>query len=473
MKTNKMNFKNEVIARRPAAVGRTTKQSLLRGFGVPCLLVALSLAFTIARAGTGEVPPKPQSHPIAIVGGTIHPVSGPVIENGTIIFDKGKITAIGANVTVPQGTETIDAKGMQVYPGMVAATSDLGLTEIQAVRATNDLSEVGNIDPNVRPEVSVNPESELIPVTRVNGITTAVTMMNGGTFSGSAAAMNLDGWTWVDMTLRAPVGMCVNWPNMTINHAAWERRSEDDQKKERDKALNELRGAFKDARAYLAAKKADANGGAHQPTDVRWDAMAPVLEGKIPVLMSAEEITQIEAAVAWADEEKVKMVIMGGYDAWRAADQLKAKNIPVVVNPILRLPWRRQEEYDQAQLLPKKLFDAGVKFCIAADAGDPSNLRNLPYHAAMAVGHGLPKDEGLKAITEYPAEIMGIADRVGTLEVGKDANIIITNGDLLEISTNLTHEYIEGKDIPLTTHHTRLNDKYRTKYQQLKEESGK
>jgi len=414
------------------------------------------------------MPGKTQDHPIVIVNATIHPVSGADILNGMILFDKGKIVALGASITVPPNAEKIDAQGGHVYPGLIDAASTIGLVESEEVRATRDLSEVGGINPNTRAEVAFNPESQMIPVVRANGITVAVSMMSGGVISGSAAAMMMDGWTWEDMTLRAPVGMVVNWPNMVINRSQFERRSEDDQKKERDKQLNELRDAFKDARAYLKAKHAETNGGVpYHNVDVRWDAMEPVLDGKIPVLMNADELTQIEAAVAWADQEHVKLVIVGGYDSWRTADLLKARGVAVIVQPIQRLPYRTFEAYDQAQKLPNELLNAGVKFCIAGEGGY-YNERNVPYHAAMAAGHGLPKAEALKSITIYAAQILGIDDRVGSLEVGKDATLIITTGDPLEISSNVTREFIQGRDVALSSHHTRLYDKYKEKYARQK-----
>jgi imidazolonepropionase-like amidohydrolase len=424
----------------------------------------ISVLSLFSTAFSSEIPAKPQDHPIALIGATIHTVSGATIQSGTILFDKGRIAGIGSSIDLPPGTEKIDAAGKHIYPGIIDARSNIGLTEIGAVRATNDLSESGSINPNSRAEVAINPESELIPVTRANGVTTAVTMPEGGIISGSAAAILLDGWTWEDMTLKAPVGLVLNWPQMTINKAWWEQRTEEDQKKARDKALGELRNAFRDARAYMQAKRAETvQGIPYHNTDLRWEAMMPVLEGKIPVLVNAEELQQIQAAVAWGDQEKIKLVIVGGYDAWRAADLLKARDIPVIVNPIQRTPWRRWESYDDPATLPKKLREAGVRFCIAGEAG-ASNERNVPYHAAMAASYGLPKEEALRSITLYAAQILGIADRVGSLEVGKDATLIVTDGDPLEIMTNVSMEFIQGKNIPLQSRHTRFYEKYQERY---------
>ncbi len=432
------------------------------------LLSAIIIAaFALSFATAAEIPAKKQSGPIALVGGTIHTVTGYTIQNGTIVFDKGKIVALGTQVDIPSGAERIDVKGKHVYPGMIDARSNIGLTEIGAVRATNDISETGTVNPNIRAEVAVNPESEIIPVTRANGIPIAITMPDGGAISGTAAAIELDGWTWEDMTLKAPVGLVVNWPSMTISRAWWERRTEEEQKKARDKQLNEIRNAFRDARAYYKAKKAESQSGIpYHNTDLRWEAMIPVLEGKIPVLITADDIQQIQAAVAWAKQENVKAVIVGGYDAWRAADLLKASDIPVVVNPIHQTPRRRWEAYDDPAALPKKLYEAGVRFCIAGEAG-ASNERNVPYHAATAASYGLPAEEALKAVTIYPAQIFNIADRVGSLEVGKDATLIVTNGDPLEIMTDIEMEFIEGRNTFLNSRHTHLYEKYKEKYRRL------
>jgi imidazolonepropionase-like amidohydrolase len=427
------------------------------------LCLALS-AFLTAPLRASEIPAKAQDHPIALVGGTIHTVSGSVIDNGTVLFDKGKLTKVGPAVDLPAGTETIDIHGKHVYPGLIDARSSVGLVEIDAVRATRDVTESGSINPNVRAEVAFNPESEIIPVTRANGVTVALTMPDGGAISGSAAAMELDGWTWEAMTLKSRVGMVVNWPSMRINKAWWEQRSEEDQKKARDKSLDEIRNSFLDARAYLKAKQSETQKNVpFHKTDLRWEAMAPVLDGSTPVLMNAEEMEQIEAAVAWAGRENVKLVLVGGYDSWRIANVLKEKDIPVIINPIHRTPWRRWEAYDAAFTLPKKLFDAGVRFCIAGDGG-ASNERNLPYHAATAASYGLPKDEALKAVTLYPAQILGIADRVGSLDAGKDATLIVTDGDPLEIMTHVEMEFIRGKNISLNSKHTHLYEKYKEKY---------
>ncbi|MCZ6775306.1 MAG: amidohydrolase family protein [Ignavibacteria bacterium] len=428
-----------------------------------CILVS-----TYSAAGSDQIPAKPQDHTIALVGGTIHKVVGPSVE-GTIVFDGGKIIDLGANATIPEVAEIIDVSGKHIYPGLISADTYIGLIEIGAVRATRDRTETGDINPNIRAEVAVNPESELIPVARANGITMMVTSPSGGLISGTSAMMMMDGWTWEEMTFKAPAAMYVSWPRMTIITAPWFTRSEEEQKNERDKSLQELKDAFRNARAYMTAKKAEAQEDVpYHDVDMRWEAMIPVLERTVPVVVWATEVQQIQAAVAWAEQENIRIIIGGGYDAWRVADLLKKKNIPVLAGGIHRLPMRRFEAYDESFVLPAKLHDAGIQFAIIT-RGSPASERNLPYHAAMAAAYGLPKEEALKAITLYPAQIFGVADRIGSLEVGKDATLIVTTGDPLEIINNVEMEFIQGRKIDLTSRHTMLYEKYKEKYRRTKE----
>jgi imidazolonepropionase-like amidohydrolase len=429
--------------------------------------LALLLAGLFLHSGhalaSDQIPAKPQDHPIALVGGTLVPVSAPPIEQGTILFDKGKIVAVGRSVTLPEGTETIDVTGMFVYPGLISADTYIGLVEIGAVRATRDRSETGRINPNVRAETAVNPESEVIPVTRANGITMFVTSPSGGLISGTSALMMADGWTWEEMIYKAPAALVINWPTMTISRSAFVQQSEEEQRKEREKQLMEIDEAIRNARAYGLARKSPG-----QPVDARWEAMIPVLEGKVPVMVWATEIQEIQAAVAWAAKENLRLIIAGGHDAWRATDLLKKNNVSVLAGGIHRMPSRRFEAYDEQFVLPKKLHEAGIPFAIISQ-GEAAHERSLPYHAATAAAYGLPKEEALKALTLYPAQIFGVADRVGSLDAGKDATLIVTTGDPLEIMTDVRIEFIQGRKIDLTSRHTMLNDKYLEKYSRPRE----
>ncbi len=429
-------------------------------------IVILSSLLCIAKTNMlshDQIPGKAQDHPIALVGGTIHPVSGPAIEEGMILFNDGKIVAIGVKIPLPENAERIDVTGKHVYPGLIGANTTVGLIEIGAVRATRDITETGAINPNVRAEVAFNPESESIPVTRANGITMVASVPQGQLIPGMSALMLLDGWTWEDMTLKAPLGLQVQWPPMTIVRAPSVRQSEKEQKKERDRELKRIRDAFAEARAYMLAKKAETRPGVpYHRVDVRWEAMIPVLEGKVPVFVHADEIQQIQAAVAWAREEKVKMVLVHGRDAWRVTSLLKENGVPVVCSPVLTTPRRRFEDYDQAFKTPKLLYDAGIAFCID-DNEEYAHERNLPYNASMAAAFGLPKEEALKSITLSSAQILGVADRVGSLEVGKDATLIVTTDDILEIMSQVEIEFIQGRKVDLTSRHTMLYEKYREK----------
>jgi imidazolonepropionase-like amidohydrolase len=428
-----------------------------------CLLVGVLDAYS-----SDQIPARPQDHPIAIVGATIHTVSGPTIEKGTILFEKGRIVAVGIGVNMVPNTEHIDGSGKHVYPGLISSNTEIGLVEIGAVRASRDMAEIGRINPNVRAQVAVNPESELIPVLRANGITLAVSAPSGGLISGTSALMMMDGWTWEDMTLRAPLALYVNWPSMRDNLPSPATTNEEEQKKEQGSALKELMTAFHDARAYMTAKKAETEKGVpYHNTDLRWESMIPVLEAKIPVVVWADEIRQIQAAVAWAEQENIRIIIGGGYDAWRVADLLKKKDIPVLAGGIHRLPARRSEEYDDPYTLPARLHQAGIRFAIIT-AGSAAHERNLPFQAGTAAAYGLPKDIALRAVTLSPAEIFGVADRVGSLEAGKDATLILTTGDPLEITTTILTEYIQGRKVDLTSKHTILYEKYKEKYRRVK-----
>ena len=427
-----------------------------RGAG-PAAVGLLVLALGFAPGGA-------RAEPIVLTGCTIHPVSGPVIEKGMVVMRDGKIEAVGTRLNVPPGAKVVPCEGRHVYPGMISPLSVLGLTEVGSVLGTNDWQETGNVNPNVRAEVQINPESDLIPVTRVNGVTSALVVPRGGSIAGTSALIHLDGWTEEDMTVRAPVGLHVIWPAMTPSHAWWETRSDDDQRRARDSTLASLSRAFEDARAYWKARDAESRAGVpRHDRDVKWDALGKALRGEIPVLIHASALNQIRAALRFVDEEKFpKVVLVGGDDSWRVADELKRRDIAVICGATLELPARREEPYDEAMSLPAKLAAAGVRFCIS-DGGGPftaPNARNLPYHASMAAAYGLPKEEALKAVTLYAAQILGVGDRLGSLEPGKIADVIVTNGDPLEIATTVEQVYIAGKPVSMETRQTRLFHKY-------------
>ena len=405
-------------------------------------------------------PAAAHAETIALVGGTVHPVSGPVVENGTVVVVDGLITSVGRG-PAPAGARVVDVRGKHVYPGIISANTNLGLLEIDSVRGTVDHTETGNINPNVRTEVEVNPESDHLAVARVNGLTSALMVPRGGAVAGTSALMHLDGWTYEDMTVRAPVALHVHWPGMSIVRTFAETRSEEEQKRARTEAVEAIQKAFDDARAYDAALKAESVAGIpRHDRDVKWDAMLKAVRGEIPVFFSATALNQIRAILKFCDEQGLKDVaLMGGYDAWRIADELKARGIAVICDPVLAMPKRRWDSYDAAFSLPGKLAAAGVKFCIA-DGGGSMNARNLPYHASQAAAFGLSRDEALKAVTLYPAQILGAGDRLGSIEAGKVGDLVVTDGDLLEITTTVEQVYIAGRAISMENRQTRLFHKY-------------
>lgn len=423
--------------------------------------VALLAPQALAQSKPTWMPARTSA--VALVGGTVHTVTGGTLNNATVVVQGDRITAVGAGAAVPAGAQVIDCRGKHVYPGFVAANTQLGLTEVSTVTGSNDNAETGTLNPNQRAEVQINPDSDLLPVTRINGITSALTVPGGGSVMGTSALIHLDGWTHEDMTLRAPVGLHVQWPNMTPVRAWFEQRTDEEQNKARDEAIAVIRNAFQDARAYWKARDAQGKPGAGPlDRDVRWDAMRAALNGEIPVFIHADRLNQFRAALDWADELGLKrLVIVGGYDAWRIADELKTRDIPVIVAGVLATPNRRHEPYDEAYAVAGRLHAAGVSYCIADDGrGGVHNARNLPHHAAMAVAFGLPEEEAIKSVTIHPARILGAGDRVGSIEVGKLADLQVTDGDALLPSTQCLQVLIGGKVIAMESRQTRLFEKY-------------
>jgi imidazolonepropionase-like amidohydrolase len=429
--------------------------------------IALSLAAAPALHAQNTItrPAPVAERPVVLVGATLHPVAGPVVEGGALRFEAGRITALGATVDTTDA-EVVDLAGRHVYPGLIAGSSVLGLVEVQAVRATNDTAEVGAINPNARAAIAVNPDTELVPVTRANGVLAALVHPvagQQGVMTGTAAVLQLDGWTAEDMTVRDGVGVHVEWPSLMLPDFLPPALVEATRKAQVDKR-KALETAMEEARSYRVAKDA----GALTRPDLRWEAMLPVLRGEKPVLVSANDLESIEDALDFTARHQLKMVLLGGLEAWRVAALLKARDIPVIVGGTHLLPLRRSDPYDAAYRNPAVLQAAGVRFAISGpgDTFSVSNERNLPYHAATAVAYGLPADEALKAITLYPAQILGVADRLGSLEPGKDATFFVADGDPLENSTTIERAWIGGRPVDLSSRHTRLNEKYRAKYGQ-------
>jgi imidazolonepropionase-like amidohydrolase len=442
-----------------------TKRTL---FMVTAFICAVSLGF-FGPAGSGirAVSAQTSQDTYAIRNARIVTVTGPVIENGTVVISNGKIAAVGSNVTVPSGARIIDATGLTVYPGMMDANTEIGLTEIDSVAGSVDTNEIGDNNANIHVDVAIHPDSSHTAVARANGITTVLTAPRGGLIAGQSAILNLDGWTPREMVLKSPAAMHVNWPGGGGRGGEFggfgAQRSVTELRREQDTQIENLKKILRDAAAYGDARDARGKDPSlpKQDLDLKLEALVPVARGQMPVVINVNAERDIKNAIAFAGEMKLKAIISGGAEAYKVADLLKAKNIPVIVGPVLRLPSRDDDPYDAAFANAGLLWKAGVK--IAFQTGDSSNVRNLPYNAGMAAAFGLPKEEALKAVTIYPAEILGVADRVGSIEQGKIANLIVTDGDPLEIRTQIKHVFINGRDIPLTSRHTELYEKYKAR----------
>lgn len=422
------------------------------------LLASSAFAQSTIPNGTGR------KSTVAIRNATIVPVSGPTIANGTLVFANGVITAVGTNVTAPSNATVIDGTGLFVYPGLIDSGSNVGLVEMDSVAGTVDTTELGDFNPNAQAAVAFNPHSEVVPVTRVSGVTHVLSVPEGGVISGQSALMQLAGWTPPESVVKAPAAMHIRFPRLRsaspFAPQPQDEEAEKEQKKAYTKSIDQLRDLLRDAQAYAKAAGARAKDTKVRrfDRDLVLEALVPVVEGREPVVMHANLARDIKAALEFADEFKLKVILAGAQDVARVVDDVKRRNIPVILGPILSLPQREDDPYDLLFTNAKTLHDAGIAFAI--QSGDAHNARNLPYHAASCAAFGLPKDVALKSVTLYPAQIWGVADRLGSLEVGKSASLIVTDGDPLEIRTNVKRVFIAGEEMPMDSRHTLLYEKF-------------
>lgn len=436
----------------------------------------ISALTLVASAAPTILPGPPQRKPVLLTGGMVVTVSGSVLERGDVLFIEGRIKEVGPKIAPPPGAEVVDVRGKRIYPGFIAANTQLGLVEISGARQTVDIAEIGPINPNARTQTALNAESDHLPVTRANGILTALVVpairAGAGTrlnlIAGTSTLIRLDGWTWEDLTLRSPVAMHVYLPAMRLDRDSKNARTLSAQQKDIDTQLRALGEAFNTARAYALAKAAGRSGAAVD-TDLRWEAMLPVLRGEQRVFVHADERKQIRAALAFARTQKLSIVIVGGLDAWQVADELAAADVPVIVSGTERLPLRRDDDYEAAYANPARLHAAGVRFCIAGEGTNIHQERNLGIHAARAAAHGLPPEIALRAVTLSAAELLGIGAELGSIDAGKRATLMVTNGDPLEISTQVQLAFIDGASVDLRSRHTLLYEKYHERLRRAQE----
>ncbi len=418
-----------------------------------------------------------RSETFLLTEATIHTVSGATISRGDVLIQDRKIKGVfdasqPTRAIYPNDTTKIDLKGQHLYPGIIALNTSLGLIEIGAVRATRDTTEVGEgYTPDVQSWTAINPDSELIPVARGNGVTHAQPVPQGNVVAGQSGLVALDGWTSEQMTIKKPVALHLYWPQMELDTRSKEEfqdkskwKSLEDQAKERQKKLKAFDDYFQEARAYEKARSAAGKNGVADPElNPSWEAMRPFVRGELPLMIHADEIRQIKTAVFWAETNRYKMILAGGRDAWKVADLLATNKIPVVYDYVFGLPPRDTDAYDIQFKAPEILRKAGVTVAFSVGPGDASLLKNIPYDAAQSVAFGLPESEALKGMTLYPAQLAGVADHLGSIEAGKEATFFVADGDILDIRTNVKRMWIAGKEISLENRHTRLYEKYRNR----------
>ncbi|MDB6025931.1 MAG: Amidohydrolase [Verrucomicrobiales bacterium] len=448
------------------AAGLRVQSKLQQAGKLPSLLCALAIC------SSAFISSNAVADALVLMNVTVHTGSGPVITNGYVMIENGKIKAVGPGNEKPPIDEApkLDLKGLHLYPGMVALDTALGLSEIGAVRSTRDETEVGDFIPDVESWIAVNPSSEIIPVVRANGIAYIEPAPQGAMVPGQSSVVALDGWTTEEMVFKKQAALHVVWPEMELDLTPKDKfsgdkskwKSVEDQAKERDKKIRTLQDFFSEARAYAKAKAADKSATTLQFIPA-WEAMIPYVNGELPVMIHANELRQITHSIKWAQTNDLKAVIVGGRDAVLATNELVAAKMAVVYENVYTPRYRDSEAYDIHFKTPSLLQKAGIKIAISMgpETFDGPLTKNLPYQAAQAIAFGLPEEEALKSITLYPAQLMGVGDKIGSIEAGKEATFFTMNGSVFDMRAQVKHMWIAGKELSLENRHTRLYEKYK------------
>ncbi len=419
--------------------------------------------FTVTKITAQEtmLPALPQKETISLTNATIHIGNGLVINNGTLTFKSGKITSVDIN-TAPAGVKVIDCTGKHIYPGLILSASQLGLIEVNSNRATVDAAEIGEMNPGIRSIVAYNTDSKVINTLRTNGILLANVIPDGGIISGSSSVVQLDAWNWEDASYRTDVAIHFRMPSL-LNRNRGGRggfggtQPAVDPVKRGLEQIEKVKIFFREAKAYLAESK-------HENTNTKFEAVRNLFDKKQKLFIHCNIVKEMLLAVDFAKEFGFDVVLVGAIDSWQIADLLKQNNIAVILNQLHDLPAMIDDDIDQTFKTPAMLQKAGVLFCINDDDGN-SRYRNLPFNAGTAASYGLTKEEALGAITLNAATILGIADKTGSIETGKDANIVVSEGDILDMRANIiTHAFIQGRQVDLNNKQKQLAEKYKTKY---------
>ncbi len=421
----------------------------------------LALLTSLLLIGTPTDDPKAKRGTFALTNARIETVTNGVIENGTLVIRNDVIVALGTDVEIPEDAVIIDCAGQTIYPGMIDAGTQLGLIEISSIARTVDSRETGDITPHVEALTAVNPNAVAIPVTRVSGVTTVLTHPTGGLLPGKAAMINLHGYTPDQMSVEGMQYMMLTYPT-SGRRSRWDRRSDDAIKKAVEKAFAKLNNTWEQAALYdkiEAAYNASPNTARRPEYNPQLIALLPVLRGEMPLIIEVNTAKDIRSAIKWVADHDIKKPIFSGVaEGWRVADELAAAGIPCLVGPVLATPTRQSDRFDKPYQNAGLMHKAGVK--IAIRTGETENVRNLPFNAGFAAAYGMGREAALRAVTMAPAEIFGIGDKLGSLEVGKKANVVVADGDPFEPRTKIKHVFIDGWQIPLESRHTRLYDEF-------------
>lgn len=397
----------------------------------------------------------------ALTNATVETITKGTIVNGTVILRDGKILDVGANIAIPEGAEVINCNGLKVYPGMIDGGTQVGLNEVGSDKKTQDFNEVGEVVPQVKALTAVNPNSAVIPVTRVSGVTTVIAKPDGGLFPGTAALINLHGYT-PDQMYGGFECIVMNFPN-TGRRGFFDKRTDDEIKQAAEKSLKRLDEVWEKAVQYHKLDSATQGKGMGYYPEVQ--ALVPVVRGEQMLMIEVNAAKDIQAVLKWVKERNVKKVALAGVmEGWRVADEIAKANIPVIAGPVIAIPARDYDRYDQLYANPGQMKKAGVK--VAIRTADTENVRNLPYHAGFAAAYGMSKEDALRAITIVPAEIFGVADKLGSIEKGKNATLFVCDGDPMETKTQIKHVFIDGWMIPMQSRQTQFYDEF------LKREPG-
>jgi imidazolonepropionase-like amidohydrolase len=425
------------------------------------LTLCSSMVLVLIMTATAQIAEKATFGKFALVGGTIHTVSGEVIQSGVVLINGNKIEFVGTNVKVTNEYTQIDVTGKHVYPGLIDAGSTLGLVEISAVPVTVDNAEIGDYNPHMRAFTAINPNSVAIPVTRVEGVTTVISSPSSGIVSGKSTLIDLFGYSPDSMAVKEDVALSMSWPS-TGRRGFWDQRDDTAIEEEYKKALGTVDEFWKAAIFYNSMMEnfeANPSNRTRPAVDVSMEAMRPVVNGKLPVIVQVDREKDILAVLDWIKTRAESRFILSSVaEGWRVADKIAEAGVACLVGPILRTPSRAHENYQRPYQNAAILHDAGVK--IAIRTGSTENVRNLPFNAGYAATYGLGREEALKAVTINTAEIFGVSDKIGSIEVGKLANIVVADGDILETMTKIEHVFIKGFKIPMSSRQTLLHDEF-------------